>query len=356
VADVRPFRAVRYARPTDAVTAPPYDVIGADDLAALRARDPRNVAHLTLEPDPEVAGARMREWLADGVLVRDEAPAVWWLEQDFVGPDGVARSRRGIVASLRAEPYSSAAVLPHERTHRGPIEGRLSLLRATRMQLEPIFLLYEGAAPVEGPPPRRPDLEVGGSRLWRLEGDHDVTATLADRQLLIADGHHRYETAVEFAAEDGADRMLAVLVSTDDPGLVIFPTHRLFAGRPDVDPDGEEHAGVEDAVEALGHEPTGRAAAVLVRRDGTRLVRGGEGELDVELVDRFGHEGIAYTPEQEEAVRRVESGEADAALLVRPLGVADVFERARAGRTLPQKATYFFPKLVSGLLLHPVDP
>ncbi|HEX6724857.1 MAG TPA: DUF1015 domain-containing protein [Gaiella sp.] len=356
MADVRPFRAVRYARPTEAVTAPPYDVIADDERAALLARDPHNVACLTTEPNAGVAGARLQEWLADGVLVRDESPAVWWLEQDFVGPDGVARSRRGIVASLRAEPYSTGAVLPHERTHRGPIEGRLALLHATRTQLEPIFVLYEGTPPIDGPPPRRPDLEVGGSRLWRLEGDRGVPAAFADRQLLIADGHHRYETAVEFAAEDGADRMLAVLVSTDDPGLVIFPTHRVFAGRPDLDPAGEELASVDEAVEALVREAPDHAAAVLVRRDGTRLVRGGEGELDVELVDRFGHEGIAYTPDQNEAVRRVEEGEADAALLVRPLQVADVFERARAGRTLPQKATYFFPKLVSGLLLHPVDP
>jgi uncharacterized protein (DUF1015 family) len=356
VADVRPFRAVRYARPTEAVTAPPYDVITDDERGALLARDPHNVAHLTLEANADVAGARLRQWLADGVLARDERPAVWWLEQDFVGPDGVARSRRGIVASLRAEPYSTGAVLPHERTHRGPIEGRLALVRATRTQLEPIFLLYEGTPPVDGAPPRPPDLEVGGSRLWRLEGDHGVAAAFADRQLLIADGHHRYETAVEFAAEDGADRMLAVLVSTDDSGLVIFPTHRVFAGRPDVDPAGEELPSVGDAVQALGREGSEHAAAVLVRRDATRLLRGGEGELDVELVDRFGHDGIAYTPERDEAVRRVESGEADAALLVRPLRVADVFEKARAGRTLPQKATYFFPKLVSGLLLHPVDP
>jgi uncharacterized protein (DUF1015 family) len=356
VADVRPFRAVRYARPTEAVTAPPYDVIPGDERAALLARDPHNVAHLTLEADAAAARARLRQWLADGVLVRDESPGVWWLEQDFVGPDRVARSRGGIVASLRAEPYSTGAVLPHERTHRGPIEGRLALLRATRAQLEPIFLLYEGAPPVDGPPPGPPDLEVAGSRLWRLEGDHGVAAAFADLQLLIADGHHRYETAVEFAAEDGADRMLAVLVSTDDPGLVVFPTHRVFAGRPDVDPAGDELASVDEALEALGHESPEHAAAVLVRRDGTRLVRGGEGELDVELVDRFGHEGITYTPERGEAVRLVESGEADAALLVRPLHVDDVFERARAGRTLPQKATYFFPKLVSGLLLHPIDP
>jgi len=356
VADVRPFRAVRYARPTEAVTAPPYDVIGDEEAASLRARDVHNVAHLTLERDPDAAGARLRDWLADGVLVRDATPAVWWLEQDFVGPDGVARSRCGIVASLRAEPYPTGSVLPHERTHRGPIESRLALLRATRTQLEPIFLLHDGASPIAGAPARRPDIEVAGSRLWRLEGDRGVAAFFADRPLLIADGHHRYETAVEFAAEDGADRLLAVLVSTADPGLVIFPTHRVFAGRGDVDPAGETRASVADAIAALEREPAGRAAAVLVRRDVVRLVRGEHGELDVELADRYGHDGLWYTPVQDEAVRRVESGEAEACLLVRPLRVADVFARAREGRMLPQKATYFFPKLLSGLLLHPVDP
>ena len=138
MADVRPFRAVRYARPTEAVTAPPYDVITDDERAALLARDPHNVAYLTLEPDAAIAGARLREWLADGVMTRDESPAVWWLEQDFVGPDGVARSRRGIVASLRAEPYAAGAVLPHERTHRGPIEGRLSKVEAAVREAEDV--------------------------------------------------------------------------------------------------------------------------------------------------------------------------------------------------------------------------
>lgn len=356
MADVRPFRAVTYARPTDAVVTPPYDVIDEDEVAALRARSPYNVVHLTLEPDPAVARDRIRAWLAAGVLSRDETPAVWWLEQDFVAPDGAVRSRRGLVASLRAEPYSSGAVLPHERTHRGPIEGRLALLRATRTQLEPIFLLFDGAPPVGRPESRPPDLEVAGSKLWRLEGDHGVAEFFAGRQLLIADGHHRYETAVEFATANGADRLLAVLVSTMDPGLVVLPTHRLFAGRPDIDPAGEEHASVADAAAALELEPAERAAAVLVRRDRVRLVRGEPGELDVELVDRFGHEGVSYTPDRDEAVLRVASGAADAALLVRALRVEDIFGHARAGKMLPQKATYFFPKLLSGLLMHPIDP
>jgi uncharacterized protein (DUF1015 family) len=354
VADVRPFRAVRYARPTDGVTTPPYDVIELVERRELLARDPHNIGHLTLEPDAEVAGARLREWLAEGILVRDDTPAVWWLEQDFVGPDGIARSRHGIVASLGVEPYASGAVLPHERTHPGPIEGRLALLRATRTQLEPIFLLYEDPPPIAAPE-RAPDVELASVRLWRLDGDHGVHEFFAGRQLLIADGHHRYETAVAFAGEDGADRILAVLVSATDPGLAVFPTHRVFAGRPDVDPPGEPFATVDEALEALAGEPSARAAAVVVQSDETRLVRGAAGELDVELVDRFGHEGLSYTPDRNEAIQRVARGEADSAFLLRPLRVADVFARARSGRTMPPKATYFFPKLLSGLLLQPVD-
>ena len=355
MADVRPFRAVRYARPSAAVTAPPYDVIDLHARDVLLARDPHNVVHLTLEPDAEAAGARYRDWLAEGVLVRDEVPAVWWLEQDFVGPDGVARTRSGIVASLRVEPYATGAVLPHERTHAGPIEGRLRLLRATRAQLEPIFLLYDGDPPLTRPEGHG-DLEVEGTRLWRLDGGQGLPELFSDVQLLIADGHHRYETAQAFAAEDGADRMMVVLVSTADPGLEVFPTHRVFTGRGDVDPPGDPFGTVDEAVAALALEAPGAAVAVFVRRGETRLVRGEAGELDVELVDRFGHDGLSYTPDRGEALRRVESGEADCAFLLRPLRVSDVFERAREGRTLPQKATYFFPKLVSGLLIHPVDP
>lgn len=353
--DVRPFRAVRYARPGATVTAPPYDVIDAQAAEELRGRDPHNVVHLTAEQDEAVAAERLRSWLADGTLVRDETPAVWFLEQEFVGPDGLARRRNGVVASLRVEPYSTGAVLPHERTHAAPLEGRLRLVRATRTQLEPIFLLYEGPPPLARPA-GEPDLDVEGTRLWRLDGDRGVTAFFAERQLLIADGHHRYEAAVAFAAEDGADRMLVVLVSADDPGLEVFPTHRLFTGRPDIDPAGEQHATPTDARAALDREPRDTPAAVFLRAGETRLVRGEPGGLDVDLVDGFGHDGISYTPDADEAMRRIEAGEADCAFLLRPLRVADVFARARQGRTMPQKATYFFPKLLSGLLFHPLDP
>ena len=317
------------------------------------ARDPHNVVHLTLEPDERRAGERYRQWLDEGVLVRDEEPAVWVLEQEYVGPDGVERRRTGLVASLRVEPYATGTVLPHERTHEGPKASRLRLLEASRAQLEPIFLLYDGSSLAA--PETEPDLEAADTRLWRVQ-DTDVASAFAGSQLLIADGHHRYETALQFAVEDGADRMMVVLVSISDPGLEIFATHRVFTGREDIDLAGETFPTVEDAFAALEEEPYTRSAAILVRPDSTRLVHGAPGELDVELVDRLGHDGISYTPDRVEAVRRVESGDADCALLLRATRIEDVFDRARRGEVLPQKTTYFFPKLLSGLLFHPVDP
>ena len=232
-------------------------------------------------------------------------------------------------------------MLPHERTHRGPKEGRLRLLRATRVQLEPIFLLYDGAAPVERPD-RAPDIEVEGAKLWRID-DPAIVRAFDDKQLLIADGHHRYETAVAFHEEEGTPasaQMLVVLVSTDDPGLEIFPTHRLFAEPKRLEGENGRTAAAAEVTE--------------VTRDGSRVVHGPEGILDVQFVDTLGHEGISYTADAEEAERRVRDGEAAVAYLLRPTRIEDVFAYARRGEVLPQKTTYFFPKLISGLLFHPL--
>src|SRR5213592_1849264 len=231
MAEIKPFRAVRYteaAGPLESLVAPPYDVISPEERERFRAANSYNVVHLRLPDGEAEAGRLWREWRADGVL-EDEPEGVWWLSQDYVGPDGVARTREGLVAALRAEPYENRVVLPHERTHSGPKEGRLRLLRETRAQLEPLFFLYEGE-PVARRPEREPDLEVEGARLWRLPPD-GLAEAFADRQLLIADGHHRYETALAYHQEAGTSEsayVLAVLVSLEDPGLMIFPTHRLL--------------------------------------------------------------------------------------------------------------------------------
>jgi uncharacterized protein (DUF1015 family) len=356
MAAVKPFSALRYdtaqAGPLEDLVAPPYDVIGPAEREQYLARSPYNVVHLTLPGSEEEAGRDLRSWLESGVLTTEE-PAVWALSQDYVGPDRVARTRTGLVASLGIEPYETGTVLPHERTHRGPKEGRLRLLRATRTQLEPIFLLYEGHAPF-AVPEREPELEVEGAKLWRLEDD-GIAEAFAERRLLIADGHHRYETALAYHEQVGTEAsgyMMVVLVSLEDPGLTIFPTHRVFRERPAALLEGERRGDPESALVELDELERGRAA-VVVYDGNTELAVDGAGELDVQLVDRLGQEGLSYTADWREAVRAVDEGEAAVAVLMRPTRIEDVFQVARRGETMPQKSTYFYPKLVSGLLFHP---
>jgi len=339
MAVVKPFRAERYdeqsAGPLEQLVAPPYDVISPEERSELLARSPYNVVHLTLPDTEEEAGAAIADWHGRGVLARDEEPAYWFLSQDYVGPDGVARNRSGLVASLRAEPYENRVVLPHERTHSGPKEGRLRLLRATRTQLEPIFLLYEGD-PLE-PPAREPDLQSGGDKLWRI-GD---APSFEQTELLIADGHHRYETALAYAQEGGSPYLMVVLVPTRQEGLTIFPTHRVAeqvngAGGTPIDEPGDELPGV------------------VLYREGRYELLTGDG-LDVDIVERIAPQGVTYTSQRGDAIATVDRGDAEAAFLLRPTRIEDVWEVARRGDTMPQKSTYFFPKLTSGLLFHPLD-
>jgi uncharacterized protein (DUF1015 family) len=338
MAAVRPFRALRYdeavAGPLSELVAPPYDVI--DDAARRRylARSPYNVVHLTLPDSEEQAAFDLREWRARGAL-REEEPALWWIAQDYTGPDGVARTREGIGGSIEALPYDAGEVLPHEKTHAGPKEGRLRILRATRTQLEPIFVLYDGDPPLSRPE-HEPDLEVdeGGvrTRVWRVESD----AVDAPGPLLIADGHHRYETAVAFREEDPtATHTFAVLVSSRSPGVEIFPTHRV--------------------VRSFAAEPPTTGA-----NGGLRLYRGGEvvgvdsdDELDARAVARYATD-VSYTPYEDEARAAVDRGEGEAAFLVRAPTVEQVRAFATRGETMPQKSTFFYPKLTSGLLFHPL--
>jgi uncharacterized protein (DUF1015 family) len=339
VADVRAFRAERYdeakAGPLESLVAPPYDVIAPAEREDYLARSPYNVVHLTLPEDEQQAARDLTEWRAGGVLAREAEPGAWLLSQDYNGPDGISRTRSGLVASLRAESYDRGVVLPHERTHAGPKEGRLRLLRTTRTQLEPIFLLYEGDAIAV--PDREPDLQSGGDRLWRA----DHVPDFGDTQLLIADGHHRYETALAYAAEGGSPYLMVVLVPTRQEGLTIFPTHRIAEhvngarGTP-IDEPGEELPGV-----------------VLYRKGRYELLE--SDALDVEVVEQLAPQGVTYTPRRDEAVATVDRGDAEAAFLLRPTRIEDVWTVARRGQTMPQKSTYFFPKLTSGLLFHPLD-
>jgi uncharacterized protein (DUF1015 family) len=360
MAELEPFRAVRYsgaAGPLSDLVAPPYDAVTDEERERLFTLSPYNVVHLTLPESAEEAGRLYRGWLEEGILGQDAEPSEWLLVESYVGPDGVARERRGVVASVAAEPYAVGRVLPHERTHPRIREDRLGLLRATRAQPEPIFLLHEEAFNL-AIPEREPDLLADGSRLWRLDGS--ASPAPLEGPLLIADGHHRFESAIELAAElrPSDPRIMALVVSTSDPGLQVFPTHRVFARRPDLAEagTGRRFDDVEDALRTLAERPFERSAAVAYRSGGAELVEGTEDELDVELVDRFGLDGISYTPDSALAVAAVDRGEADVAFLLRAPRIADVFAAARRGERMPPKSTYFFPKPLSGLLFHPVEP
>ena len=340
---VSPFRALRYdeavAGPLRELVAPPYDVIDDAARTGYLTRSPYNVVHLTLPDSAEDAGRVLADWQTRGVLRREE-PALWFVAQDYVGPDGVARTREGLAGGIEATPYERGQVLPHERTHAGPKEGRLAILRATRTQLEPIFLLYDEEPLFERPDGAADfDVEESGvrTRLWRLPAQ-DVEI---DAPFLIADGHHRYETAVAFRDEDpSATQTFAVLVSSRSPGLEIFPTHRLVS-----------HLAAEPTLQQVA---TWDRTGLALYRDGCYAAVDSDDELDARAVERYAHNGVRYTPYAEEAVAAVDRGEAEAAFLVRAPTVAQVAAFAARGETMPQKSTFFYPKLTSGLLFFPV--
>jgi hypothetical protein len=362
---VKPFRALRYAAeaagPLDGLVSPPYDVVSPELQARLLEESPYNAIRLVRPEHPEDAARLLEDWKRDGILVREDEPAVWLLEEDFVGPDGVARTRRSLVARTALEPYERGIVLPHELSFPKPRRGRLRLLEATRTKLSPILQLHDGPGP-SAAPDRAPDLEATldgvRSRLWRLPED---SAAGIEPPFVIADGHHRYEAALAFHEEDGTEEtghILAAIASVADPGLTIFPTHRVSkAPAPDIDGSFEliPVAGAADALETLDELPRDRAAFALLRPEGAVVARADETGLDTAVVDRFALEGVRFTPSAEEAARAVDGGEAGAAFLVRAPTVEQVEARARTGERMPQKSTYFYPKLAAGLLFAPFD-
>jgi uncharacterized protein (DUF1015 family) len=370
VPHLKPFRALRYdpetVGPLDAVVSPPHDVVTPDRREALVTASPFNAVRLLDPESPEEAARLLAAWREEGALVRDEEPAVWVLEETFPGVDGGTRTRRGVVARIALTPYSRGEVLPHERTFERQKDARLELLRATRTKLSPIFLVHDGSSPAV--PERQPDLEATldgvTSRVWRITGGEAIAGALSNVQgrPLIADGHHRYETALAFHEEDGTEEtgyVLSALVSRDDPGLEILPTHRLISGEvpepngsfrlTEVEPSGEAGAA------ALARLSRDHPAFVLLRPASAVLAEGNGDDLDTAVIDRFPLGDVRYTPSAVAAEEAVRSGRADAAFLVRAPTLEQVEEVALAGERLPEKTTYFFPKLTSGLVFSPFD-
>ena len=417
MADVQPLRALHYDPSVVGaladVVAPPYDVIDAGQRAALIARSPFNVVAVDLpqgDPDPYAAARELFEsWQLQGALVRDGEPALWAHTQDYSGPDGQALTRRGFFCRVRIEEYGPGRVRPHERTHPGPKEDRLRLTRATRANISPIFSLYsdpshaawDALAPATQEVPWGEVADSDGTvhRLWRVSEPAAIAAVQAatrDAELLIADGHHRYETMQAYAQEIGGEGdhryILMCLVALEDPGLTVFPTHRLVRGMDDARRSAlaqalqRDFARTEVPIEQLA-PPAGGGPLQLGYIDDRdertyRLtlkdqaiadaVLGGHGEayrrldtgvlealllksalgLSDEDISHFN--GLFYARDTAEAVAMVRSGEYQAAFLMRPTPVAQVRDVAAAGENMPPKSTYFFPKLLTGLLFNPL--
>jgi uncharacterized protein (DUF1015 family) len=425
MADVQPFKALHYdlgvVGSLDAVAAPPYDVIDAAGRTALLARSPYNAVAIDLpkpfdpadpasspEGDPYEGAARTIDaWRADGALVADEQPSIWAMTQDYTAPDGSSHSRHGILARVRVVEYDEG-VRPHERTHPGPLLDRLELTRATGYNLSPIFSLSTADAwplvepALAGEPWGEATDETGTvNRVWQVTDPAvhaAVTERLAGAELLIADGHHRYETARAYRDEVGGEGphnyTLMALTGLDDPGLTVFPTHRLLSGfaadperqrrlgsglrelfeieeveRERIDPGGEDGVGVfglYDDFHKQAHRLRLKDTADLDRRlhgkpesyrrlDSaileTLVLKGLAGMSDEDIDER---RGLEYAKSVPEALAMVDGGGFDVAFIQRPVPVEQVRAVAETDANMPPKSTYFFPKVMTGFAFNPV--
>jgi uncharacterized protein (DUF1015 family) len=417
MAEVQPLQALHYdtsvVGPLTEVVAPPYDVIDSSQRAELMARSPFNVVAIDLpegDPDPyESARELFESWQLQGALVRDREPALWAHMQDYTGPDGERRTRRGFFCRVRIEGYGAGRVRPHERTHPGPKEDRLRLTRATRANISPIFSLYsdpqqaawQALEPATEQPPWGDVTDSDGTRhrVWRVSSPEVIGAVqqaTRESELLIADGHHRYETMQAYAEEVGGEGehryILMCLVALEDPGLTVFPTHRLIRGLDATRREALAEAlrrdfdlaeiSTDEIAPAPGTGPLelgyidsrserplrltlkdqAIADAALSERSQayrhldtgvleTLLLKGALGLSDEDIAH---FNGLFYARDTAEALAMVASGEYEAAFVMRPTPVQQVREVAAAGENMPPKSTYFFPKLLTGLLFNPL--
>ena len=406
--------------PINNVVAPPYDLIDRARQDKLYARSPYNVVRLELnrDADPYTSAAQtLAQWTAAGVVTRT-APAIFFYSQMFE-LEGRKRVRNGLVARIRLEEFKYGRILPHERTFPKAKEDRLRLLTTTRTNISPIFGLYPtGNVELEDlltdVTARAPMIEVVDdlgilNQVRVIDSPAEITTVqraLASARVLIADGHHRYETALEYcrrmrAAENNPanvrpyDYVMMTLVAFNDPGLVILPTHRVvrhlpvdaiasFAARARGIFEVEEFA-LADAMRtslssggrgSLGVALKGdRTLRILRLKDTAALAAAMPGvvkevrELDVSILHTliferiFGikpeevskGENIEYTIDPRAALAAAASGTADGAFLMNPPDVHDVERVSNAGATMPEKSTYFYPKLLTGLLMNPLD-
>jgi uncharacterized protein (DUF1015 family) len=443
MAEIVPFRAVRYSatrgRALGQLLAPPYDLVTPQQRDELLRRDPDNIIHVTLGEDragdgPENnkyvrAGEAWRAWLEKGVLRRDPTPALYPLEQSYVAPDGRNLKRRGFMAAVRLHDFADGIIVPHEKTLTAPKADRLEVIKAVRANLSPLFGLYRDDFGVTSraldevalqEPAAETDSDDGvHHRVWRADDPQVVKplqALLAEQRIFLADGHHRYETALVYQrmldaqtpglpADGGHRYILFFLCPMNDPGLFLFATHRLVSGLAGFTVSGFlDKLAPYFRVETLAEDarrPVGRAwaisklgehagksttflmvtaedgrARILTLRDDVDLRASGLpanetlAALDVTVLHTVvlqhllglspdsveKQENVTYARDAGEAVSRVLSGEHQVGFLLNPTPMWQVEAVGEAGETMPQKSTLFYPRLQSGLVMREVNP
>ena len=404
---VRPFAGIRYQVPSGdlhKVLAPPYDVISPAAQRELYERDPRNVVRLILnqaagDAGYAEAGATFRRWLEEGVLAADPRPGFYLLEQAFEA-GGRPLARHGLFARFRAEDPEKGVILPHEQTRKGPREDRYRLLKATRANFSPIFLMFPdpsgrfaaAAAAVAAAPPLASYTDDGGviHRLWRVDEGGAATAfeqSLGGAKAYIADGHHRHATALRYRDEVGPDGAwtMGYFTPLEGPGLVVLPYHRILSEGPslaearhaldglfrltDAASAGEAAQRVLASVApyAFGLAEPGQGAIVAeALPEAQRLVPDGAAPSLRALDTWFLHqavlgpllkvadEAVDYVHSQAEAEEAVARGACRLAVLMRPTPVGQIVDVAEARESMPAKSTFFHPKVPSGLVIHPL--
>jgi uncharacterized protein (DUF1015 family) len=403
---VRALRGYRYAigreREISKVVAPPYDQISPEQQELLYALSPANIVRVSYPRDPgdaKYTAARdtLLRWLADGVWDAEERPAVYPYHQTY-RIDGRELTRIGLIALGQVTEYARGEVLPHERTHAGPKEDRLRLLEATGADTGLLFMLVSDPArellalntPADAPIAEARDLMGERHRLWRVDDAAAIAAVqrlLASARVIIADGHHRYETAVEYARKHrGRDDKLMAFFSMDAPGLTILPNHRLVHGVPDFAlarllTAAARWFDVDPLDDPVAFRPSNRALAVVTADGAARLTLrpeafdaipwpAGTSRAWRELAVSILHEGVlkpflditdakldakthvAYTADRLEAIRLARDGHHQAAFLIAPTTMDELEAVVRGGAVLPQKSTHFYPKLLDGLVFH----
>lgn len=426
MAEIRPFRALRYdcskAGNIEDLACPPYDIISEEQRQSYLAKNPYNVVRLELpkgENPYEEAGKTLEKWISEGTLKTDMDEGIYIYEEEFLdkADHGETKKLRGMICRVKLEDFSAGIVLPHEETLSKAKEDRFQLMNATNCNFSQIYCLYPDEKHVtrqrldnlaETCAPRY-DFSDGlvTHRIWVVNDPVSIAALredFADRKLYIADGHHRYETALRYRDSQrergeyrpGADYVMMMLVDMEDPGLVVFPTHRLVRGLDSFDgaallkscgewfetaprQDRQETETALDEYYRAGRHAfgfyDGKGWRTLLLRDASvmdsLLPEKSEASrrLDVTVLHTLvlerllgidkenmaAQRNLTYTRSAEEAEHSVETGESQCCFLLNPTRVKEIGAVAAAGEKMPQKSTYFYPKLITGLVLNELN-